>query len=177
MKLANGQVLIAGGNHWVKGPRTDATDDPNQVVAIQPIDQVLLFNPESESFREGMEKLKEPVYSMQAVATNDNRVLLFGGMTKPVVMKDGVHVVRSASTLIQVYDPQSEAFYKVNDLLNNRMGFTATALGKNQVLVFGGTPASTYAAERNDAGEVTKESVTQMPLTTATELLVYYPRQ
>lgn len=114
---------------------------------------------------------------MQAVATNDNRVLLFGGMTKPVVMKDGVHVVRSASTLIQVYDPQSEAFYKVNDLLNNRMGFTATALGKNQVLVFGGTPASTYAAERNDAGEVTKESVTQMPLTTATELLVYYPRQ
>lgn len=183
MLLDDGHVLIAGGVTWDLRSRTDATDESKKVKAVMATDQMLDFDPVRGKFRVLDEKLPTPLSKIQAVATSDHRVLLIGGMQNDTPVIDGTRTVRVASNLIEVFDPRTSALYKVTDMLNRRIGFTATALPNNAVLIFGGTPSWNYEVTKDEHGNPAKDKngnyldVTSQPsLITATELLVYRPR-
>lgn len=166
--LANGHVFIAGGSHWDTVAATDNPGEAKKVKALRAVNQLLDFDPATQKFRVLEEKLETPVTKAQAIATTDHRVLLIGGLLDSVRTKDGTFAVQTASKQIEVYDPVTEATYKVNDMLNRRLGFTATALANNSVLIFGGSPSWSY--------DKATDKISQDPFTTATELLVYRPR-
>jgi N-acetylneuraminic acid mutarotase len=126
------------------------------------------FDPNTNKFRVIDEKFSAGVTKMQAIATSDNRVLLIGGVLDSVPMEGSSLRVQTAAKDIQVYDPNSEALYKVAEMLDRRLGFTATAVGRNSVLIFGGSPSWTFNKET--------KKMDQGKLTTWTEFLVYRPR-
>lgn len=160
--LPNGHVLIAGGDQWTE--KLDAKGEPQKVRV--PVGELVDFDPAANAFRVLRERLSPARTRIQAVATNDGRVLLFGGTLASVKTKE-VSLLKTSSE-VSIYDPKSEGVYHVAEMMNHLWGFSATALGNNSVLIFGGMTAwSTDTSDGKNRPEKLRTSV---------QLLVYRPR-
>lgn len=161
--LENGQVLIAGGARW----QDESAGPETQRIAV-PVDQMVIFDPETNQFRILEERLSPARSNIQAQTMSDGRVLLIGGLTESKPTDVLALRVQAATTNIQVYDPRSEAVYQVATMLNARLGFSATAIGEDRVLVFGGRPVISVVSS---GGGLARQG-----LLTSTELIVYRAR-
>ncbi len=161
-KLSDGQVIIAGGFTWA--------EEINNGVKVQvqkATSSIVLFDPKTQNFTELEEQLIPARGNIESIVTTDQRVLLIGGQMDMQETAGGELAVKVSSSAIQVYDHNTEAMYSVGDLLNTRVGFTATSLGQNSVMIFGGQTALTI----DENGTLVEEK-----MLTSSELLVYRPR-
>src|SRR5882762_4985383 len=112
-RLADGTVLVAGGNNWFASP--------NELAATE------ICDPSTGVFSAGPMMLA-PRVSHTATLLADNRVLLVGGQTSWGVITNSA----------ELYNPVNGTFTAAGNLSVARLGHTATLLADGRVLIAGG---------------------------------------
>jgi N-acetylneuraminic acid mutarotase len=117
VKLADGRVLVVGGNRAYPGEET--------VVASAEI-----YDPKQGTWQKTA-PMKTPRRSLAAIRLQDGRVLVAGGASA----NSGNRQVREA----EVFDPKTEQWKSVGPLREARWGPTIDLLPSGKVLVTGGS--------------------------------------
>lgn len=132
--LPDGRVLVAGGI------------DEGEVLASAEV-----FDPEVESW-EPVGEMTQPRLGHSLTVLDDGRVLAAGGAggQRPEGTEDlQAQVIPTASA--EVYDPETQEWTAVDDLLAPRFEHTATRLGDGRVLLAGGRSVTEDAVEPTDS--------------------------
>jgi hypothetical protein len=114
-RLSDGRVLLAGG-----GPNGDGANCPTPVAAE-------LFDPKTERFSP-MGPMSTPRTGSAAIAIQDGRVLVFGG----------VDFNCAAARTVEAFDPDSGTFQVVATGFPDISDFSTTLLDDGEVLIAGG---------------------------------------
>jgi hypothetical protein len=108
--LANGKVLIAGGN-----------DGTGQISSTE------VYDPATEKFSSVMNGMRQSRERHTATVLNDGTVLLTGGYTRGGGFADPA----------EIFDPATNTFSSTGSIGNARVYHTATLLPNGKVLIFG----------------------------------------
>lgn len=135
--LDDGRVLVAGGI------------DGGDVLASAEV-----FDPEAGSW-EPVGDMTQPRLGHTLTALADGRVLAAGGAggQRPEGTEDLQAQVIPTGTA-EVYDPETQEWTAVDDLLAPRFEHTATRLGDGRVLLTGGQTVAEEAVEPTDTAEL-----------------------
>jgi hypothetical protein len=121
--LANGRILIVGGQAW--DPETQANTT---------LDTAEIYDPETGLFTELPSRLNEPRHAHGATLLIGGRVLITGGLGPQPVAGQPFPFLNSA----EIFDPETGRFTRVGQMLNARYRHTATLLRDGRVLIVGG---------------------------------------
>lgn len=141
--LSDGRVVIAGGIHWQPVPNDNGT----VAWKLTGTATIEIFDPVTETFRKISDKLTVARGLIETQNMADGRVLLIGGnetgqLYDPTAAlassEDRDVVLKTSSSVIEVFDPATEGLYLVGSLSRSRSQATVAPLGSSSVLVIGG---------------------------------------
>jgi hypothetical protein len=124
--LGSGKVLIAGGG---RGGR------PGGYISY---DTAEVYDPSTRKFTTIAAHMKDDRVGAAAVKLDDGRVLIVGGKSGKILV--GMRTLASMAPLAtaEIYDPESDSFFKTDNMSSPHYLPTATKLNDGNVLVVGG---------------------------------------